>query len=296
MISVMVVCFNSAPTLPLALASLLAQTEPDWECVFVDDGSTDKSYDVAASLGDSRIRAYRLSSNYGRGAARQFALEQARGDYLCMLDADDWMYPWRLRAELDVLERAPHVSLVSGGMAVVDASGNLTGVRGAADGDSPRLYPPLRHVQMPPLAFPAAMIRTDVAKACRFDASFRAAEDADHLLRILLQHEFCILNRNIYAYKEDVTVSLDRLLTDNRFVMQMFRKYYAQFPVQSRMNNAQRVMKSIGYRSAFAVGCSESLVRRRNIVPTACETEEFHQARNAVASTLQRAFPLYAPC
>jgi glycosyltransferase involved in cell wall biosynthesis len=53
-VSVMMVCCNAAPKLPWAFGSLLAQTPNDWECIFVDDGSTDCSLNIAVSLGGPR--------------------------------------------------------------------------------------------------------------------------------------------------------------------------------------------------------------------------------------------------
>ncbi len=91
LVSVMMPCYNSAGTLPLALASLVAQTYENWECILVDDGSTDRPIDIVEQASDKRISFFRLDRNMGRGVAQQAALDYATGDYLCMLDADDWL-------------------------------------------------------------------------------------------------------------------------------------------------------------------------------------------------------------
>ena len=87
LVSVMMPCFNAAETLPMALASLLAQTHARWEAVIVDDGSTDATWDVLRAVDDPRLRVERFPENRGRGAARQRCLEMARGDFLSMLDS-----------------------------------------------------------------------------------------------------------------------------------------------------------------------------------------------------------------
>ena len=286
----MMVCCNAALTLPWAFGSLLAQTSKDWECIFVDDGSTDCSFDTAVSLGDPRIRAFRFDTNRGRGAARQFAMEQAQGDYLCILDADDWMYPWRLQTELDFLEAEPKAALVSAGRAILDSGGKLAAVGGNVDGDHAQVFPPITRLRMPPLAFPPCMIRMKTAKLCKFDPRFRSAEDADFLMQILLSHGYGILNRSIYAYTENFTVTLERLMMDYYFGGQIFRDYRARFPLQSRINNLEVFAKSLVYRGAFALKRSEWLVRRRSRPPTPTEVAEFHRARTTVALVVAEIF------
>ena len=91
---------NSADSLPMALSSVVAQTFENWECIVVDDGSTDGSGEIAGMVRDRRIRVLRLDKNRGRGFARQIALEAAFGDLLCMLDADDWLYPEKLHMQV----------------------------------------------------------------------------------------------------------------------------------------------------------------------------------------------------
>lgn len=297
-VSVMMVCYNSAPTLPWAFGSLLAQTMSDWECIFVDDGSTDCSFDLAVGLGDPRIRVFQFETNRGRGAARQFALEQAKGDYLCFLDADDWMYPWRLQTEMDFLESEPETAVVSAGMAILDKVGDLAGTRGSADGDKPQVFPPITRLRMPPFSFPGSMIRMSVAKLFKFDPRFRAraVEDAGFLTQIILKHGYGILNRNVYAYKENSMATLERIMTDYQLVGQFFRDYRAKFPLQSRINNLKVFAKSLVYRSAFAFKRSEWMIRRRSRPATLKEVEEFQMARRTVALQVENILGILKLC
>ena len=96
MVSVMMPCFNAEQTLPMALASLRAQSHESWEAVVVDDGSSDGTWDALNDFGEPRLRLERFDTNRGRGAARQRCLEMARGDFLSFLDADDWLFPNKL--------------------------------------------------------------------------------------------------------------------------------------------------------------------------------------------------------
>jgi len=94
-VSVIMPVYNGAPFLERAFRSLRAQTFPAWECLVVDDGSTDESYEVACRFNalDPRIRPLRLSINSGLSAARNAGLRQARGTMIVYLDCDDEFYP-----------------------------------------------------------------------------------------------------------------------------------------------------------------------------------------------------------
>lgn len=107
-VSVIVPAFNVAPYVGECLASVRAQTLPDWECILVDDGSTDGTADCVRENRDPRIRLIR-QPNRGVSAARNVGLADARGAYLLFLDGDDLLHPdalRRLSAQLDARPEA----------------------------------------------------------------------------------------------------------------------------------------------------------------------------------------------
>ena len=95
-ISVILPVFNSEEFIGKAIESVLAQTFEDFELIIVNDGSTDSSKDIIDSFIDDRIRII-SQSNQGPGAARNNAMEIAKGDYIMFLDADDWFCPDALK-------------------------------------------------------------------------------------------------------------------------------------------------------------------------------------------------------
>ena len=105
-ISVIVSAFNNADVLPRAIDSVRIDRGEDLEIVVVDDGSSDATSRVADAIAreDNRVRAFRLEQNRGCGGAYNFAIENARGDWLAVLDADDWYEPHRLRRLLQAAE------------------------------------------------------------------------------------------------------------------------------------------------------------------------------------------------
>lgn len=103
--SIIVPLYNKAPYVRKALDSVISQTCTDWECIIVDDGSTDNSMNVVreriSELGSERVRVIQ-QQNAGVAAARNNGVEASRGEYVCFLDADDWWEPTFLE-EIDRL-------------------------------------------------------------------------------------------------------------------------------------------------------------------------------------------------
>ena len=85
--SIIIPVYNVAQYLKECLDSVLAQTFGDWECICVDDGSTDGSGEMldVYARGDSRFRVFH-QTNKGVSAARNLALEHATGDVVCFAD------------------------------------------------------------------------------------------------------------------------------------------------------------------------------------------------------------------
>ncbi len=106
--------FNDGPAALTSVRSILGQSFGDFELILVDDGSTDDTPALLAGLDDPRIRLIR-QANDGLSAARNKALEQVRGDYVCFLDADDCRPGWALAAIAEAIDRHdPDVVLCRG--------------------------------------------------------------------------------------------------------------------------------------------------------------------------------------
>lgn len=283
LVSVAMPCFESRTTLPRALASLLGQSYDNWELLLVDDGSTDRPREILEEIADPRIRYFRLERNQGRGAARQLALDRARGDFLCMLDADDWLYPRRLEYQLEVMEVEPKVHLVCAGFAVVDRSNRITGVRRLSRRSCyPRIRGPLKSLLSLPVAHAPSMIRMTAAREAGYNAGYRRFEDKEFLLKVLLSRPYCILPRLVYAYRETERLHLPTVLAAHQSALGVFRRYQALFPISFLGAAAALGTKSLGCRIAAGFGLGRQLIARRSRRPSQAETEEFEGARRTV--------------
>ncbi|WP_455640365.1 glycosyltransferase family 2 protein [Parabacteroides sp.] len=94
-ISIVIPIYNRGYCLSRCLDSVLKQTFADWECILVDDASTDNSWQICCEYvaRDSRFQAVKQSENGGVSIARNRGLELARGEYIAFIDSDDWIEP-----------------------------------------------------------------------------------------------------------------------------------------------------------------------------------------------------------
>lgn len=117
-VSIIVPLYNKAPYVHKALESIIAQTFTDWECIIVDDGSTDHSQQVVekwltSSISGTINSSFRLihQPNSGVSAARNRGVSLAQGDFLAFLDADDWWAPTFLEEMIQLAAAYPEAGI-----------------------------------------------------------------------------------------------------------------------------------------------------------------------------------------
>ena len=116
-VSIITPVFNGAHVITEAASSVYAQTMQDWEWIIVDDGSTDETAAFLEKLDDPRVQIIR-QDNAGVSAARNAGLEQARGEYVTFLDADDVLPPDALELRAAYLDVEKSVDIANGGIRV----------------------------------------------------------------------------------------------------------------------------------------------------------------------------------
>ena len=113
-VSVLTAAYNAEKYIADCLDSLLSQSFSDFEVICVDDASTDKTPQILQEYSekDHRVVYIRLNENGGQAKARNIALRRAKGEYICMLDADDWMSPDALQSAYDIFRIHPETDSV----------------------------------------------------------------------------------------------------------------------------------------------------------------------------------------
>ena len=89
LISIIINCFNGEKFLSQSIKTVFDQTYSNWEIIFWDNKSTDKSKEIIKSFKDSRIKYFYSKKFNTLYKSRNLAINKAKGDYICFLDTDD---------------------------------------------------------------------------------------------------------------------------------------------------------------------------------------------------------------
>lgn len=198
-VTVVITCYNHARFLRAAVESVRRQTlrDPEIEIIVVDDGSTDETPDVTASL--SGIRCIR-QRHQGLAAARNTGWRASRGGFVSFLDADDRLLPRALQAGLASAAGQPSAAFVSGHYVVIDANEVQTS-------EPPRPCVMAEHylalLRSNYIGMHGAVLyhRETLERHGGFDPSLPAAEDYDLYLRVARQESVVCHSEIVAEYR-----------------------------------------------------------------------------------------------
>ena len=214
-LSVVMSVFNGAETISVSMASILEQTERDFEVIVVDDGSTDDTPRMLADIArsDDRVRII-TQPNAGLTRALVRGCAEATAPIIARHDSDDRSHPERFAKQLAVLEREPDVVLVScstsfrapGGEQLYIASGEGESVRELL------LHADLAHIRGLSSHGSAMFRRSAYEAAGGYRAEFRFGQDLDLWVRLAKQGRIVFVPEVLY----DARVDAGAISTRNR--------------------------------------------------------------------------------
>ena len=118
-VSIIINCYNGEKYLREAINSVLAQSSTNWEIIFWDNQSSDKSAEIFNSYSDTRLRYFYAPTHTLLYEARNFALAKAQGEFIAFLDVDDWWEIDKLEQQILLFDDR-EVGLVYGNFWLVD--------------------------------------------------------------------------------------------------------------------------------------------------------------------------------
>jgi glycosyltransferase involved in cell wall biosynthesis len=141
LVSVIMPAFNASPWIAKAIQSVQAQTWNYWELIVMDDGSTDNTAALVKDFADkdNRIRYY-FQTNQGQGKARAAAIQQSKGEWIALLDADDYWLPERLEVGMETLHASGADFFFSGAAVVQEDQQEPSGIMQVSPGEKYGLY------------------------------------------------------------------------------------------------------------------------------------------------------------
>jgi len=184
-VTVLVPVFNGEKYLRECLDSILGQTFTDFECLVINDASTDGSAALVKSIPDRRIRYVENEKNAGIANTRNRGLQLARGEYVAFCDCDDVIVPNRLERQVAFMEANPEVGISGGFMERILANGEMANERWSCPLDHKTIA---RYLAVTcTLWNPTLIIRKSVvvAHALYHDPAYVAASDLEWYIRMV---------------------------------------------------------------------------------------------------------------
>lgn len=277
--------YNNQRTLAGAIRSIFAQTVCDWQLILVDDGSTDRSLEMARRITDDRVHVIEDGRNLGLAARLNQIIDLAKRPYLARMDADDLMDPQRLARQLDVLQREPSLELVDTGLLSIDENDRATGKRcchsfhasgaGIVSGRTP--------------VHCSVVARTEWFRRNRYDVGYRRAQDLELWSRTYVNGSLRIqrIPEPLYFYREQATGTYARIRSAQIAKRQILRRHGPQL-VGSRRTHleiAASHVKQAAYYWAHKCRVEMHLVAARNRRLAQTDQEEMQSVIRDVLST-----------
>lgn len=275
LVSILMPAYNAAATIELAIASLTAQSYQNWECIIVDDGSTDNTIEIINKIIEKRVKIYKLEKNYGRGVARKKSLAMANGKYITMLDADDWLYPDKIFKQVKFLEDNPDVCLHSMGMAIV-SNGELHSVRRSDQ----LVVDRLRVLKKTSIAHAPSMIRRSCIGEKTYNKNLKFSQDQDFIRRVLIDKKYVISPEVGYCYTEFESVGIAKIVKSYFYSSISFFKNRSIFGYKSILYSFLELMKIPYILILYFIRGQRYLISSRSKTPSENDVLCY---RNAVA-------------
>lgn len=272
LVSIIMPVYNGAGTIRLALASLLNQSYSNWECIIVNDGSTDNTLQIIKSLVDTRIKLIDLGKNYGRGYARNIAIKNCVGKYLCYLDADDCFHHDKLSKQVSVLENNTDIDLVGCGR--IQFNDDLNPILMSSSICINKSY--FKDGDCLPLVMPSIMIRREKSLSVEYDKRLDVGEDIDFISRYLDNSYYSNIADSLYYYRLS-NLSRSKLIY---YAKEDIRRGYVLFE-RNKLAGLKvmfkQFIKYVVYSLATICMPTDYFLKRRGITVSEDAIEEFQK-------------------
>jgi glycosyltransferase involved in cell wall biosynthesis len=217
-ISVVMCAYNGMPYIKEAVACMLAQTYPAWELIISDDCSTDGTRQWLQEIRDPRIKIFLQEKNIGYVANKNFAHQQAKGEYITQLDNDDTCTPDRLEKQMNALLENPGIRIVGCGYIRLDENGTELA-----------RHVPERNIVLTektedtyPFWFPSLLMHYSVFESVGgFDPYFAGVYGDDIYWTVKANEKYPILciREPLYGYRYSATSITNVLNNDRKLIM-----------------------------------------------------------------------------
>ena len=226
LVSVLLCVFNGERYLEEALDSIAGQTYSHWECIIIDDCSTDKTSEILAKYAqkDQRFRVFRNEKNLRLPSSLNRGLNFVKGEYVLRMDADDISRPDRMEKQVAFMQQHPEIA-VAGSKVFLWREGETVARLDLRRTDMPSVQS--RFIFFNPIVHPSIIARTQLIKSIGYDPAFTCTEDLNLWVQMLCKGmKIAILDDYLLLYRihanQITATSLQKQKVEYRRIIQNF--------------------------------------------------------------------------
>jgi glycosyltransferase involved in cell wall biosynthesis len=250
MVSIVVPLYNKEKYILQCLLSIANQDFKDWECIIVDDGSTDKSIFLVEKFILQTPGNWKILSkqNGGPSSARNFGIQNSIGHFIAFIDSDDVWLPNKLSRQLEILLDAPTALMSLTDYVIVEEDGSK--IKVVRNSKEPQLLGKWLNMRgFGGLVESTGLVRQSVFMAdLFFDENLGTGEGLDFMLRVAQLGDFIVVPEflTIYRLSEgQLHKNQEMIQRNSRILAQKFADSEVEFEKVNKLQNAYFELSSL---------------------------------------------------
>lgn len=229
-VSVVMPAYNAEKYIAEAIESILNQTFRDFEFIIVDDGSTDRTWEIINDYAsrDSRIVPLKNEKNLKIAKTLNYGISCCHGKYIARMDADDWSYPNRLEKQVAFMEKNCEIGISGGSMEIMDEEDRVFSSRRYRTCDQDIRKNIFKYS---PFCHPSIIFRTDIfRKTDGYEHDYLLAEDYDLYFKLGRFCKFGNLEDTLLKYRLiSGSMSRKKLWKTEWNTIRVRKKYFREY-------------------------------------------------------------------
>jgi glycosyltransferase involved in cell wall biosynthesis len=199
MISIVMSVHNGGNFVRASIDSIINQTYKNWELLIANDASTDSTNLILKKIKKKKIKIINFKKNIGQYKALDYLFSISKGKYIAVLDSDDLADPRRLQIQVNELNKAPDLALVSSNFKIINDKNKIIGKVNLkySENNLKKIFP-IRNI----ICFSSIMFKKKILKKIKFyNKYYNYSNDYYFILNVFLKHKIKIINKYLVFYR-----------------------------------------------------------------------------------------------
>lgn len=250
-ISIIIPAYNAEKTILETIQSLQKQTFSNFEIVVINDGSTDGTVKLLNTIEDSRLKVFSYE-NGGLPVARNRGIDNATGDFITFIDADDLWTPDKLELQLAALQQHPDAGVAYSWTAFINEKSEFLYAW------EPLYYSGNVHSQLLVRNFISSgsnilVRRQFIELAGKFDPALKSAEDWDYYLRLAALCSFVLVPKHQILYRRSSQSMTSKVDVMEKYILIVIERAFQAAPTELQFLKNQSLANTYRFLAQLCV-------------------------------------------